>query len=37
VSDPPPPLLDRAAIRRHTDRASAHYDESAVLAASLRE
>lgn len=32
-----PPLLDRAAIRRHADRASARYDESAVLAASLRE
>lgn len=32
-----PPLLDRAAIRRHADRASARYDESAVLAANLRE
>jgi malonyl-CoA O-methyltransferase len=32
-----PPLLDRAAIRRHADRASAGYDESAVLAARLRE
>jgi len=32
-----PRLLDRAAIRRHADRASARYDESAVLAANLRE
>ncbi len=32
-----PPQLDRAAIRRHADRASAAYDESAVLAARLRE
>ncbi len=32
-----PPLLDRAAIRRYADRASARYDESAVLAARLRE
>lgn len=31
------PLLDRAAIRRHADRASARYDEFAVLAANLRE
>ena len=33
----PGPLLDRAAIRRHHDRASAGYDASAVLAARLRE
>jgi malonyl-CoA O-methyltransferase len=33
---PPGPLLDRAAIRRHHDRASPHYDASAVLAARLR-
>ncbi len=32
-----PPLLDRAAIRRHADRASAGYDAAAVLAARLRE
>lgn len=31
------PLLDRAAIRRHAGRASARYDESAVLAARLRD
>ncbi len=31
------PLLDRAAIRKHFDSASVHYDESAVLAARLRE
>jgi malonyl-CoA O-methyltransferase len=30
------PILDRAAIRRHSDRASTGYDESAVLAARLR-
>ena len=30
---PTPPLLDRAAIRRYAARASARYDESAVLAA----
>lgn len=36
MSDTPPPLLDRTAIRRHADRASACYDESAVLAAELR-
>ncbi len=32
-----PPRLDRAAIRRNADRASARYDESAVLAARLRD
>jgi malonyl-CoA O-methyltransferase len=32
-----PALLDRAAIRRNHDRASAGYDGSAVLAARLRE
>lgn len=32
-----PPLLDRAAIRRYANRASARYDESAVLAARLRD
>lgn len=32
-----PPLLDRAAIRRYANRASARYDESAVLAAMLRD
>jgi malonyl-CoA O-methyltransferase len=32
-----PPLLDRAAIRRHADRASARYDAAAVLAARLRD
>jgi malonyl-CoA O-methyltransferase len=37
VSDARPPLLDRAAIRRNADRASARYDEHAVLAARLRE
>jgi malonyl-CoA O-methyltransferase len=37
VSGSGPPQLDRAAIRRHADRASAAYDESAVLAARLRE
>lgn len=31
------PLLDRAAIRRYANRASARYDESAVLAARLRD
>jgi malonyl-CoA O-methyltransferase len=36
VSDAGQPLLDRAAIRRHAERASARYDESAVLAADLR-
>jgi malonyl-CoA O-methyltransferase len=35
--DPRPPLLDRAAIIRHFDLASAGYDESAVLAGRLRE
>jgi malonyl-CoA O-methyltransferase len=34
---PAPPLLDRAAIRRHAERASASYDEHAVLAARLRD
>jgi malonyl-CoA O-methyltransferase len=34
---PPGPLLDRAAIRRHHDRASAGYNASAVLAVRLRE
>jgi malonyl-CoA O-methyltransferase len=34
---PPQALLDRAAIRRHHDRASKVYDASAVLAARLRE
>jgi malonyl-CoA O-methyltransferase len=33
----PGALLDRAAIRRHHDRASSGYDEAAVLAARLRE
>jgi len=37
MSGAPSPILDRAAIRRHADRASAGYDESAVLAARLRE
>jgi malonyl-CoA O-methyltransferase len=37
VSGTKPPLLDRAAIRRHADRASARYDAAAVLAAHLRE
>jgi len=32
-----PPLLDRAAIRRNADRASARYDAAAVLAERLRE
>jgi len=31
------PMLDRAAIRRNAGRASARYDESAVLAARLRD
>jgi malonyl-CoA O-methyltransferase len=31
------PLLDRAAIRRYADRASAGYDAAAVLAGELRE
>ncbi len=31
-----PPILDRAAIRRHFGKASASYDKSAVLAAQLR-
>src|SRR5688572_26770860 len=35
--DSTPRLLDRATIRRQFDRASSHYDESAVLAAQLRE
>ena len=30
------PLLDRAAVRRYVERASRHYDESAVLAEQLR-
>ena len=34
--DSTPGLLDRTAIRRQFDRASSHYDESAVLAAQLR-
>lgn len=34
---PTPTLLDRAAIRRHAQRASASYDEHAVLAARLRD
>jgi malonyl-CoA O-methyltransferase len=33
----PGPLLDRRAIRRHHDRASAGYDAAAVLAGLLRE
>src|SRR5688572_33220768 len=33
----PGPLLDRVAIRRHHDRASAGYDAAAVLAGHLRE
>jgi malonyl-CoA O-methyltransferase len=37
MKDPRPPLLDRAAIRRYASRASARYDESAVLAARLRD
>lgn len=37
MSDAGQPLLDRAAIRRHADRASVRYDEFAVLAADLRE
>ena len=37
MSGAKPPVLDRAAIRRHADRASAGYDASAVLAARLRE
>lgn len=36
MSDAGQPLLDRAAIRRHAERASARYDGSAVLAADLR-
>jgi malonyl-CoA O-methyltransferase len=32
-----PPLLDRAAIRRYADRASAGYDGAAVLARELRD
>ncbi len=35
-SRPEQPLLDRAAIRRQFEKASPHYDESAVLAAQLR-
>ncbi len=35
--DPRPPLLDRAAILKNFEEASAGYDESAVLAARLRE
>ncbi len=34
---PAPPYLDRAAIRRNHDRASAGYDAAAVLAGHLRE
>lgn len=34
---PGPPLLDRAAIRKHFDQASAEYDASAVLQARLRQ
>jgi malonyl-CoA O-methyltransferase len=34
---PVPPYLDRAAIRRNHDRASAGYDASAVLARELRD
>jgi malonyl-CoA O-methyltransferase len=37
VSRTKPRLLDRAAIRRHADRASAGYDAAAVLAARLRD
>lgn len=37
MSGTKPPLLDRAAIRRHADRASRGYDAAAVLAARLRE
>ncbi len=37
MSDARPPLLDRAAIRRYADRASAGCDPSAVLATRLRE
>jgi malonyl-CoA O-methyltransferase len=37
MKDARPPLLDRAAIRRYADRASAGYDASAVLAARLRD
>jgi malonyl-CoA O-methyltransferase len=33
---PQAPLLDRAAIRRYADRASARYDAAAVLASELR-
>jgi malonyl-CoA O-methyltransferase len=33
---PQAPLLDRAAIRRYADRASARYDDAAVLASELR-
>ena len=35
--DSRPPLLDRAAVRRNFELASARYDESAVLAARLRD
>ncbi len=37
MSGAKPPLLDRVAIRRHADCASARYDAAAVLAARLRE
>jgi malonyl-CoA O-methyltransferase len=37
VSSARPPRLDRAAIRRNADRASARYDEYAVLAERLRK
>ena len=37
MKDTRPPHLDRAAIRRNADRASARYDDSAVLAARLRD
>lgn len=37
MSGAKPPLLDRAAIRHYAGRASASYDETAVLAERLRE
>jgi malonyl-CoA O-methyltransferase len=37
MSESRPPLLDRAAIRSHAARASAGYDQHAVLAARLRD
>lgn len=37
MKDARPLLLDRAAIRRHADRASAGYDAAAVLSSRLRE